>query len=692
MSSPFTPKNFQKQAEGARMSKEEEVFLGAFDEMYGEAKQAKKKFKDIMEASYLAYRSIMSDFTYSNRNIGKWGLAVFVPYTFQTIAGIEAQLTGRPPAYRIAPVNNPSDKETAEYLGKFSKAEFRRSHALRQIADAVQTSLIFGTAFLRSQHIYDVRKKKFIKIGEDGAAGYEERPKVFYNGWGLTNDHPLKVYLPNVHEHDPKKWPYYIVREMRDVREMKAYYENHPELCYKTNYKALKAGGDLTDDLQIYNKTDIMYRMPTSRYPGTARDLDGKMFPRTTEGPKIDTKYLVETFRVFSEQSDEWAVVANGRVIEYHPNPLESIKELPVVAMRDYEIKNVPWGMGEPELLRWLQFEANALHNLGLDSAKYSASPVFAMNSAYLRDETEFEIVPGKIIHLKNIQNLTVDKAIQTLNTGEVKSSLFKLLEINEDVVRKTSGAGSFVVGGDSVNPTSATESNNLKAASTTRIYDRARRIEQDVLTDIIRHQIAFFSDTYTEEMAVKITDDESIRFLPGNKDLYDEAELNKGAQIKDAESGEVVTPGFGAVVFGEDAAEQYDVYIEGESTMPLTKDGRKAEGMQLLKLASEARRPLTVEEMQKYPQMQQAYPQGVPILDAEVIATDILMPAFSTVDNVDHYVWKIEEGAGGAAPANPVGRPEDPFKEVMPNQNPADVANGDAQPNNLLINKMEQV
>ena len=100
MSDQFKPKNFSvSQARLAPLPEpEEKRILDYFDEIYGEARKAKEPIKKIMESSYLSYKSILSDFTYQSRNIAKWGLAVFVPYTFQTIAGLEAQMTGKPPA------------------------------------------------------------------------------------------------------------------------------------------------------------------------------------------------------------------------------------------------------------------------------------------------------------------------------------------------------------------------------------------------------------------------------------------------------------------------------------------------------------------------------------------------------------------------------------------------------------------
>lgn len=684
--SEYKPKNFtQSQADNAPLPEiEEKKILDFFDEIYGESRRAKENVKKMMDASYMAYRSILSDFTYTNRSVAKWGLAIFVPYTFQTIAGLEAQLTGKPPVYRLNPVRSPKDRLDAEFVTKISLAEYKRAQAGRAMADATQMSLIFGTSFLRSHYKFDVRKKKFIKeISLKGEVTYEEREKEFYKGWALDAINPLKAYVPKVREHDSNKWPFFIERDLKDVRQVKAYYEAHPELAYKNNHRLIKGGGDVHDDMDIYDKQDILYRLPNQRYPGSAKDLMGNLFPQTTSEDMAINEHICEWFRVYSEDTDEWFVIAGGRVVEYHPNPLEDLKELPIAVMRDYEVKGQPWGIGEPELIRWLQFEANAMHNLALDSTKYSVSPVFAMMSAYLQDEDEFEVIPGKVIRLKNAPGLTAGDAIQAINMPEVKGSIFKMLDMNETMIRQTTGAGSYVVGGNDQSAAgSATDANNLRAASSARVYDRARRIEQNTMPDVVRHQLAHMGQFYDEEMVIRVSNDEFYRLLPGSSDDFSD---DQHEQIK-TQAGE---EGYNGVVFGGDLAKGYTASTEAESTMPITKSDKQTQAMQLLKIASETRRPFTEEELQANPALPQMYPQGAPVLDAIKVTKDLLLPTFSIVDNTEEFLWS-PDGQGPDRTRDP-GRPPDPFKTMA---TPEDTATtqlmADSQPNNQANNFME--
>lgn len=668
-------------------SMEEQEILKRCDEIIGEGQQAKSDIKKIMESSYLSFRSIANDFTFQRRDIERYGLAIFVPITFQVIASIQAQLNGRPPMYSISAMNAPSDRETAKLVEKLSKNEYRRAQVSREIATGTQLSLIFGTSFLRSYLRYDKKKAKFITgVGEDGIPLYEEQERDFYYGHSVTNDHPLKVLLPAVHEHDPQKWPWYVVRELADVEETKRYYELHPELAYKKNYKELTAGGDLTDDMEVYFKIDPTYRWPDMRYPGNIGDFYTRS--SSTGGKSyasLSKKKLVEKYRIYNQQDDEWVVIANGRVLEYHPNPVDS-KILPVVAMRDYKVEFSPWGMGEPQLLRYIQMEANALHTFAMDGTKFATNGVFAVNPNGLKNPNDMSVYPGKVFELKNMPGLQIDSIIQSLNAPDVKGSVFRMLGINSQMAYQTSGTGSAVIGGDQVQNASATESNNVKAAATTRIYERARSIEQENLCDLIRHQIDFMANFYNKEMVFKVTDNEYMRFVPGSQSEFPLERAKLDAQA-----------GYTHALFSSDLEQGYDVVVEGESTLPISLSEKRMEGMQLLKIAAETRRPITAEEMAKNPNLPQLYPQGVPVLDANAVAKNVVLPTYSIVDNADEFMWKPEDVAAPDRERKP-GRPDSPFSEedmsAVQNASPASETNlmAAAQPNNQGVNQSERM
>lgn len=668
---------------------EEDRILKRFNEIWAEAKQAKVEQKKIMEESYLAFRSILSDFTMSNRPVERWGLAVFVPVTFQVVMGIQAQLNGRPPQYRVGPLNSPKDLKVSRAVGDLSKAEFKRAKALREFADAVQLSLIFGTAPLRAIYMNDVRDVlvadgiEEIKDEEGNVTkkilNYKKERKTFYQGWKIVCDHPLTVYVPPVHKSNVEDLPYYIIRELVDVREELAYYETHPELCYKDNYKYLKAGGDTTDDLAVYWKQDPIYNLDP-RYPGSKSDI---LAPHQSaiQTQKISKENLMERFRVYDIAKDLWYVVAGGRVIEAYPSPLSS-KRLPVVFVRDYKIVNSVWGLGEPQLIRYLQMEANALHTFGLDGTKYATNGVFAVNDLYLKNPGDMSVYPGKIFSLKNLPNMNIDQVIQSFNMPDVKGSVFRMMGINDQLIARTTGAGASIIGGDPVNSGgSATESNNLKAAATTRVYERARVIEQENLVDVIEIQMEFMADFYSEPLIAKVSDKHFVKFVPGEEAAYDPAK--KAADIAD---------GFEVIVYTSDLEKGHDVVIEGETTLPVSKAERRTEAMQLLKIAAETRRPPTAEELAANPSIAQQYPQGIPVADAQKIFDRIVLPTFTVVDNQDEFAFTTAEGTTDRPRG--VGRPEDVLNPAALEAAtvPPDPGLGGPQPLDQGVNQMERM
>lgn len=632
---------------------EEARILERWQEIWPEAKEAKTEVKRMMEQSYMAFRSILMDFTMQTRPYERWGLAVFVPITFQVVMSIQAQLNGRPPQYRLDNKKPLSDPRTAGAVAQFSQGEFKRAQALRVFADGVQLSLIFGTSPLRSIYVNDVRKVAvadgFDEVESPGGTKmrrlkYKLEDKVFYRGWKIVCDHPLCAYLPPVHKTEAQELPYYIYRELVDYRDERAYYENHPELAYKDNWKYIRPGGNLDDDLAVYWKQDPIYNLDP-RYPGSRSDL---LAPHQSalQTQKIPTKNLVEKFRVYDQAKDLWYVIINDRIQEAHPNPLSS-KRLPVVLMRDYKIVSSVWGMGEPQLIRYLQFEANALHTLALDGTKFATSGVFAVNDAYLKNPNDMSVYPGKIFNLKNLPNLNIDQVIQSFNMPDVKGSVFRMMGVNDNLVARATGAGSSIIGGDPMNQGgSATESNNLKAAATTRVYERARAIEQENLVDVIQLQLDFITDFYTEEEIHRLSDGTFLKFIPGKESDYPAA--SKAADI---------AGGINTIVYTSDIEQGYVAAIEGESTLPISKTERRTEAMQLLKIVGETRRPPTAEEIAADPQISQKYPQGLPVGDAEKVYMDLVLPTFSVVDNPEKYVWKPTPAPDRA---RGVGRPAD--------------------------------
>lgn len=679
--SPFNDSSYKPKK--VNISSEEKAILKRFHEMYDTAYTAKQPIKKIMDDSYLAFRSILSDFSSRQRDVTRLGPAIFVPYTFQAVVSIQAQLNGRPPQYRLSQTSPGDEKRiAADVVSKLSAAEFKRSKAMNAFASAVQTSLIFGTAPLRSRYRYDKKTRKFLKgISEDGEMEFKKDTRVMYSGWSVDMDHPLKAYLPAVHTSNPQELPFYIYRDLVDVRLEYQYYKDNPAVAYKNNYEALCRGmGDLRDDMEILFSVDPLYRTSTTRY-GASSPMQA-IFGSGAEKQAINKEYLVEKFWVYDQVNCCWTIIIGDRVMQHHPNPLDS-GVLPVELVRDYKVENSIWGIGEPQLLRYLQMEANALHTLVLDSTNYTSAGVYGVNPAGLKNPRDLSVYPGKIFEMKNIPNLTIDSVVQSLHTGDVKPGAFRMMEANSDLVNRTLGTGSAIIGGDPINPTSATESNNLKAAASTRIYERARMMEQENLVNVIEHQLEFMSQMYDEELIAKVTDEEFIKFIPGNE-----------ADVMPEDKALVQADGFSAIVYSSDIREGFDIIVEGESTLPISRQERRVEGMQLLKIAAEQKRPPTAEELAKDPMIPQKFPNGLPILDAQKVAERIVLPSFSSVSDVSDLLWE-HESHGPMEVKRGVGRPEDvlnPNNIPTASQVQTTEMQSAAQPNNLGVNASERM
>ena len=196
----------------------------------------------------------------------------------------------------------------------------------------------------------------------------------------------------------------------------------------------------------------------------------------------------------------------------------------------------------------------------------------------------------------------------------------------------------------------------------------------------------------YDEDMVFKISDQEFYKFKPGEEADYSPAELAVFASQGKMAMDRGEEP-FKGIIFGSDLAKGFDVVIEGESTLPISRQERRVEAMQLTKIASETRRPPTEEEMQKDPMIPQKYPQGLPVMDVSKVVTDILLPTFNVIDQADYFLWAGDTTSPDRKRG--VGRPEDVLSgQKMTNElmQSGVSMTGGPQPADQGVNQMERI
>lgn len=155
----------------------------------------------------------------------------------------------------------------------------------------------------------------------------------------------------------------------------------------------------------------------------------------------------------------------------------------------------------------------------------------YAVNSSLLEDETDINFFnPFKPIRLKPMPGISVAQAVMPLPQPEVKQSPFQLLDRIKSISQATSGASDFVVSANESIADTATESNNLLAATTMRLKDKARHIEEVGILRIVKQWHACYPFFYDEEMDFQLTGEDSyIRWMP-----YDRATANENKVLID--------------------------------------------------------------------------------------------------------------------------------------------------------------
>lgn len=585
-------------------SKEDEEVLRIVDQRYYDAKESRKTRETIWNYSYLQFKSI----NYYNRQYGQeflegFGLRVFVPRTFETIESIIPQLNGRPPEF-IVSGKNPQDDKRADFIDIVLSNEWDRADTQRQITISTFDSLVFGTGILLNYLRDDRREVEEInEVDDDGnVISYEKEEFVDYFGVYSKSLDPYNCFPdPNADE-NKDSLRFFVYREVVDVDELR---EEYRLKGFNDNWKYLTEGGNVDDFGKIRQEIDTIYTATDVRTPGNFSDLIGQ--GRSTVDRKIK-KNLIEKFTYF--EKDRMVVIANGVVLRDTPSPFPH-KTIPISVIRDYALSHEFWGMGEPEIIRWLQVESNTLHNLALDATAMSVGQMIAVNSAYIQDESELVVKPFGIVHLKPIPGLNVRDAIQPVVTPDVKSSVFRMMQENKSITQSTTGVSDFIIGASKGGAETATEANRLAEASVARIREKARIIEQEGVKDIVEQWMPMIAEFYSEDMVFRITKKdktEFIKFVSKNRADLSQEEIEQYKQ-----------EGYMDVITVDDLRGKFDITVKGASTLPVNKDIIRGMWMQLLNLAASIKRT-----------------DGTDVFNVDKIAYETLKEGFERQDALD--------------------------------------------------------
>lgn len=638
-----------------KLSEEKNKENDVFDADWQEAKTFWTKIHRKYDYSYLFYRSILTyNDLYGQDYLKAFGLQVFVPRTFQTIEALDSQVNVRSIEFKIEGEGMRNEKK-AEVLQRFDNAEWRRSKADLQAKEGVKNAMIFGNGYLYNYFENDEREFHFPKEVEEkgdaqdlvelGGMTWEKQSVIRYKGMRIKSLNPYYVF-PDPNATSDDDWEYcYVYTPMRT--------EKLREFVVSSGWMSEKEAEEKICNSQIehFDKIretiDSMYQMPITPFTrGDHQKVDNRA-TNPVEGQTKELRDMSAIIERYEEDYYEVRIAGSDEVLYSSYNPYPH-KRIPINPVWDYKVPNEFPGMGEPEIIRWQQVEENRVHNMFLDGVMMSMVQRYGINESVVKDPTDLSFNnPFRPIRLKQGLNAKVTDAIMPLPQPDVKKTPLELMALIKDLVQGTTGATDFIVSASDSKTDTATESNNLAAATGSRTRAKARNIDERTIEKVVEQWHACYYYFYDEAMDIHITGERwYVKFLPYTRDRNEDKKLIKEAIIEaqdlsdNGATGNTVeevykNAGYDDVLFRDDLLGKFRVKVK-ITDLNLERDSQIKEGMQAIELMGVINKT-TPPDAEKY--------------DVMKFSKDVFSN-FKYIDNIDDYttggnsgIMNVEEG-----------------------------------------------
>lgn len=568
-----------------------------FKEDWTRARAHWTRFHRIYDYSYLFYRSILTwNALYGEEYVRNFGLQVFVPLTFQTVEALTAQVNRR--RLRVLVTSLAKRKtDRASMLEDFDNAEWKRSGGDVTLAEAEKNAFIFGNGYVLNAFVEDRRTMHMPKLdsgepekpdspddgkpdeassAEDEAekkpvakrVEWEEVEKLLYFGMKPSSLNPYYVFTdPNATSDLDREYVYvYVPMTLARAKEF---------VVTKGWMTAAEAetkivGKQVERFDKIRDVIDAMYAQPVTQQWSRGDHVDpydmvssvsSRDFERGEEVAFL-MRYEADRFEVRLVDSDE-TLYEDWNVYPH--------KRIPIVTTFDVKIPGEFRAMGEPEIMRWQQVSTNRVNNMQLSALMMAIVQRYAARADLLEDETDLLFYNAfRPIRLKALPGLlSASQVVTPMPQLDVKDSAFKMLDRERATVQATTGVSDFVIGGGQSKADTATESNNLLAASNARIAEKLRLIDEVVMCEIMKQWHAAIPFFYDTELEHRLFGDKGyLVFLPYDRDKNEDAALIDEAKKKLDAVGETLeevyrNAGYACVVFRSDVDEDFDVSVE---------------------------------------------------------------------------------------------------------------------------------
>jgi hypothetical protein len=536
-----------------------------FNDRWARAREYWVSKHKIFDRNYLFYKSMSAvaeaegGFSFARY----FGTQIHVPRTFQTVESLYAQIANREMEFN----NRGMDFESSEkekFIERMDNSEFARSGAREEVLKAFHSSLIFGNGAILNTFALDQKKVHVPEIKnsveEDGKIkteiNWKETWMVKYKG---VKPQHLNIYnvFPDPDATNQEDLKDVFVYSTKHVDELREFVVASGWMSEEEALKKIQAGGVEHFDA-VRDRTDIVYS-------GTG-NFSISTSAGSTESLKDDAD-LCGIVERFAGDCYEMRLLNSGEAL-YKDYNIYLHKQIPIIFFHDYKLPDEFLALGEPEVIRWQVIEEDKIHNLVLYGTLMSVVQRYAVNSSLLEDPSDAGFYdPFRPIRVKAGLGGSVLNAVQPMPQPDVKQSPFKLMELVKEISQQTTGATDMLVSGNSSQADTATESNNLLAATAQRVRSKVRNLEVS-LSKLVKQWHTSYLQFYDEELDLKLGNEKQayFKFIPfarseanENQTLVQEAQ-NKLNSMGDTLEEVYRNKGYKVVVFLSDLDGTWDV------------------------------------------------------------------------------------------------------------------------------------
>lgn len=563
---------------GKSLKKADKVhFVERFRHEWEKDMQHRLQLHAKMNYSYLQYKGILYlNSVYGQDYLKSIGLQVNVPRTFMTIESIRAQLSNRDMRVDALAQN----KAAIPYRNQAKitlESEWSRSKSNDSLSDVEFDALLFGTGYGLSKFVDRKITTDLIEdFDDDGNPVYEEGELTKYKGMKFSWLNPYYVFPDHTAITDTDgengSWGHCYVYSMWDFQDWLDY-------CKANGWttKGVEKGGLLQEFDGVRRRIDSLYSLAKNNSTRT-RD-DGKItnYQQSGEKSAVDTSNKIMVLERY--EPNFYSVVSGANwTLNYKGKNTAADKRIPIGVVRDVRVPGEFDGIGEPEIMRWQQYQENKVENLSYMSVLMNTVQRYGIIEKDLVDPVEARMSnPFKPIRLKARPNADINKSLQTLNQKSVNSYPKDYLQRLKDIEQGATGITDFLISSNEAKTKTATEAEKLKDAANQRVRGKIMEMESRDLIPILEHWLANIANYYDEELDMRLSEDEEkfAKFLPITRDLNDDPEIvayyasennTLGEDVQTVEDV-FIKAGYQDVVFLSDILNRFHLKIKTSSS-----------------------------------------------------------------------------------------------------------------------------